>query len=155
MPDRALLFCAAPPLEALDTLGLLQSPFHAVWFPPDARRAKPTPGDRLWVLWRRRAVDPPTLLGTGRIRPGPGGELLWTNRIAPGIRDLARQFGCRGGSNMAFLRLDETRLAPANIALPGLGGIPVGLCEATDAHRALLEAAFRLTERRANRLQGT
>ena len=66
-----------------------------------------------------RRTMPPTLLGTGRLRPTPAGELLWTNRAAPGIGDLARQFGYRGPSNMAFLRLEETRIAPANIGLPG------------------------------------
>jgi hypothetical protein len=153
MSHRALIYCATPPIDALDTLGLLQSPFHAVWYPPDARRLKPSAGDRLWVLWQGAPADPPTLLGTGRLRAAPSGELLWTTRAAPGIRDFARQFGYRGPSNMAFLRLDETRIAPANIALPGLGTVPVGLSEASEPQRELLEAAFRLNDRRANPLQ--
>src|SRR5687768_9682828 len=132
MPDRALIYAATPLSDALNTLGLLQSPFHAVWYPPDARRLKPAAGDRLWVLWQGKPGEPATLLGTGRLRAAPGGNLLWTNRAAPGIRDLARQSGYRGPSNMAFLRLEETRIVPANIALPGLGDVPVGLSEASE-----------------------
>jgi hypothetical protein len=153
MSDRALIYCATPPTDALNTLGLLQSPFHAVWYPPDARRVKPAAGDRLWVLWRSNAADPPTLLGTGRVRPTPAGELLWTNRAAPGIGDFARQFGYRGSSNMAFLRLQETRIAPANIGLRSLGPVSTGLSEASETQRDLLETAFRLNDRRANPLQ--
>jgi len=153
MSDRALIYCATPPTDALNTLGLLQSPFHAVWYPPDVRRLKPAAGDRLWVLWRGKADTPPTLLGTGRLRPTPSRELLWTGRSAPGIGDLARQFGYRGPSNMAFLRLEETRIAPANIGLLGLGDVPVGVSEASEPQRELLEAAFRLNDRRANPLQ--
>lgn len=152
MSDRTLIYCATPPIDALDTLGLLQSPFHAVWYPPDARRFKPAPGDRLWVLWQAKPAGVPTLLGTGRLRATPGGEMLWTNRAAPGIGDLARQFGHRGPSNMAFLRLDQTRIAPANIALPGLGPVPVGVSEASEAQRMLLESVFRLNDRRSNPL---
>jgi hypothetical protein len=155
MSDRALIYCATPPPDVLGALGLLQSPFHAVWYPPDARRLKPAAGDRVWVLWQSKPAGHATLLGTGLLRATPGGELLWTHRAAPGIRDLARQFGCRGPANMAFLRLDETRVAPANIGLPGLGPLPVGLSEASEAQRALLEAAFRLNERRTNPLQAT
>jgi hypothetical protein len=107
------------------------------------------------VLWRPQESAAPTLLGTGRLRASRTGELLWTNRSAPGIRDLARQFGYRGPSNMAFLRLEETRIAPANIALAGLGAMPVGISEAAPAQREILETAFRLDERRANRLQAT
>ncbi len=153
MSDRALIYCATAPTDALNTLGLLQSPFHAVWFPPDARRVKPAAGDRLWVLWRGTAANPPTLLGTGRVRPTPAGELLWTNRAAPGIGDFARQFGYRGSSNMAFLRLQETRIAPANIGLRSLGPVSTGLSEASETQRDLLETAFRLNDRRANPLQ--
>jgi hypothetical protein len=153
MSDRVLIYCASPPTDALNTLGLLQSSFHAVWCPPDARRVKPATGDRLWVLWRGTAADAPTLLGTGRLRPTPAGEILWTNRVAPGIGNLARQFGYRGPSNMAFLRLEETRIAPANIGLPGLGPVPIGVSEASAVQRDLLEAAFRLNDRRANPLQ--
>jgi len=152
---RTLLYCAAPPVDALNTLGLLESPFHAIWYPPDCRHLKPAAGERVWVLWRPGESAAPTLLGTGRLRATRTGELLWTNRSAPGIRDLARQFGYRGASNLAFLRLEETRIAPANIALPGLGAMPVGISEAAPAQRELLEAAFRLDERRANRLQAT
>lgn len=155
MSDRALIYCATPPMDPLNTLGLLQGSFHAVWYPPDARRLKPAAGDRIWVLWQGKPADPPTLLGTGRLRATPAGELLWTNRAVPGIRDLARQFGYRGPSNMAFLRLDETRIAPANVALPGLGPVPVGVSQASESQRELLEAAFRLNDRRANRLQAT
>jgi hypothetical protein len=154
-PARTLLYCAAPPVDALNTLGLLESPFHAIWFPPDCRHLKPAAGERVWVLWRSDLQAAPTLLGTGRLRATRTGELLWTNRSAPGIRDLARQFGYRGPSNMAFLRLEETRIAPANIALPGLGAAPVGISEAAPAQRDVLEAAFRVDERRANRLQAT
>jgi hypothetical protein len=154
-PSRTLLFCAAPPVDALGTLGLLESPILAVWYPPDCRRLKPVAGERLWVVWRADPQAAPTLLGTGHLRPTPAGELLWNNRSAPGIRDLARQFGYRGPSNMAFLRLERTRIAPANIALPGLGALPVGISEAAPAQRELLEAVFRLDERRANRLQAT
>ncbi len=153
MSDRALIYGATPPIGALNTLGLLQSPFHAIWYPPDARRLRPVAGERLWLVWLEKASTPPTLLGTGRVRATPTGEVLWTNRAAPGIGDLARQFGYRGPSNMAFLRLEETRIAPANIGLPGLGTIPSGLSEASGEQRELLEAAFRLNERRANRLQ--
>ena len=153
MSDRVLIFCAAPPHDALDTLGLLQSPFHAVWCPPDARGLRPAAGERLWLVWQASPSAAATLLGTGRLRATPAGDLLWTNRAAPGIRDLARQFGYRGPSNMAFLRLDETRIAPANIGLPGLGPIPLGLSEASEAQRGLLETAFRLNDRRANPLQ--
>jgi hypothetical protein len=153
MSDRTLIYCATPPTDALNTLGLLQSPFHAVWYPRDVRRLKPAAGDRLWVLWRGAPDTAPTLLGTGRLRAAPGGELLWTNRGAPGIGDFARQFGYRGPSNMAFLRLEETRIAPANIGLPGLGPVPVGVSEASELQRELLEAAFRLNERRANPLR--
>jgi hypothetical protein len=153
MSDHVLIYCATPPTDALNTLGLLQSSFHAVWYPPDARRVRPAAGDRLWVLWRRTPADPATLLGTGRLRPTPTGEILWTNRAAPGLGNLARQFGYRGPSNMAFLRVDETRIAPANIGLPGLGPVPTGVSEASEAQRDLLEAAFRLNDRRANPLQ--
>jgi hypothetical protein len=153
MSDRVLIFSAAPPSDALNTLGLLQSPFHAVWCPPDTRRLRPAAGERLWLVWQATPSTAPTLLGTGRLRATPGGELLWTNRAAPGIRDLARQFGYRGPSNMAFLRLDETRIAPANLGLPGLGPVPIGLSEASESQRGLLEAAFRLNERRANPLR--
>jgi len=155
MSDRALIYCATPPIDALNTLGLLQSPFHAVWYPPDARRLRPAAGDRIWVLWQGKPVDPATLLGTGRLRATPGGGVLWTNRAAPGIRDLARQFGHRAPGSMAFLRLEETRIAPANIGLPGLGPVPVGLSPASETQRELLEAAFRLNDRRANPLQAT
>ena len=149
MPDRVLIYCATPPSDALNTLGLLQSSSHAVWYPPDIRRLRPSAGERLWVLWQGKPLDPPTLLGTGRLRATSTGEILWTNRAAPGIRDLARQFGYRGPSNMAFLRLEETRIAPANIGLPGLGPVPTGVSEASETQRELLEAAFRLHDRRA------
>ena len=155
MADRALIYCAAPPVDALNTLGLLQSPFHAIWYPPYGRRLKPAAGERLWLVWQASPAASPTLLGTGRLRATPAGDLLWTQRVAPGLRELARQFGYRGPANMAFLRLEETRLAPANLALPGLGPVPGGISEASAAQRDALERAFRLHERRANRLQAT
>ena len=153
MSDRVLIFCAAPPIDALNTLGLLQSSFHAVWCPPDARGVRPAAGERLWLVWQDSRPAPATLLGTGRLRATPGGEMLWTNRTAPGIGALARQFGYRGPGNMAFLRLEETRIAPANLGLPGLGPLSMGLSEASDAQRRLLETTFRLNDRRANPLQ--
>lgn len=153
--DRALVYCATPPVDALNTLGLLESPFHAIWYPTDCRRLKPAAGERLWVVWRAKPADPPTLLGTGRLRVAPAGDVLWTNRTAPGIGDLARQFGCRGPGNMGFLRLEATRIAPANIALPDLGPLPVGISEASPAQREILERALRLNERRTNPLQAT
>jgi hypothetical protein len=153
MSDRALIYCATAPTDALNTLGLLQSPFHAVWYPPDARRVKPAAGDRLWVLWRSNAADPPTLLGTGRGTIGPQQLTGGGGPHAPGIGDFARQFGYRGSSNMAFLRLQETRIAPANIGLRSLGPVSTGLSEASETQRDLLETAFRLNDRRANPLQ--
>ena len=151
---RTLLYCATPPVDVLNTLGLLESPFHALWYPPNCRRLKPAAGERVWVVWRP-AAGSPTLLGTGRLRATPAGDLLWTNRSAPGIGNLARQFGYRGPGNMGFLRLEETRIAPANLALRGLGDVPVGMSEASAEQRQDLEATFRLNERRTNRLQAT
>ncbi len=153
MPDRALIYCATPPVDVWNTLGLFQSPHHAIWYPPSARGLTPAAGERVWLVWREKPALPPTLLGTGRLRATTTGDLLWTSRSAPGLRDLARQFGFRGPSNMAFLRLEETRIAPASLSLLGLGPVPVGLSEASGQQREVLEAAFRLTDRRANLLQ--
>src|SRR4051794_18760783 len=83
---RALLYCGTPPVSAKNTLALLENPMHAIWFPPGARRTKPSPGDEVWVVWRQAPGAAAMLLGAGRLRASAGGELLWTNRSAPGIR---------------------------------------------------------------------
>ncbi|HEU5169023.1 MAG TPA: hypothetical protein VFU46_00725 [Gemmatimonadales bacterium] len=153
MAERTLIFRGTPPIDPLNALALLESPFHAVWFPPDARLTTPAEGDRVWLVWHDGGPGPALLLGTGRLKAAGDGELRWTNRTAPGIRELARQFGYKGPGNMAFLRLERPRIAPANCTLPGLGTVPPGLSEATEPQRRLLESALPLVDRRSNRLR--
>jgi hypothetical protein len=143
---RAIVYCGTPPVSALNTLGLLESPFHAIWCPPSARRVKLAAGDPVWLVWLEGATSAPQVLGGGRLRATRDGQLLWTNRTAPGIRELAREFGYRGPTNMAFLRLERPRIAPASLSLSGLGRLPSGLSEATEAQHQLLESALPLLE---------
>ena len=141
MPERALIYCGTPPVTADNTQGLLESPMHAIWYPPGARRVKPSPGDSVWLIWREAPGAPAHVLGAGRLRATSEGELLWTNRTAPGIRELAREFGYRGPTNMAFLRLERPHIAPSRLTVPGLEAVPTGMTEASvDQHRSLNEA---------------
>ena len=146
MSGRAIVYCGTPPVSALNTLALLESPFHAIWCPPSARRVKLAAGDLVWLVWREGATSTPQILGGGLLRATHGGQLLWTNRTAPGIRELAREFGYRGPTNMAFLRLEHPRIATTGPSLSSLGPLPGGLSEATEAQRQLLESALRLRE---------
>jgi len=141
VPERALIYCGTPPVSAVNTQGLLESPMHAIWYPPGARRVKPSPGDSVWLIWREAPGAPAVVLGAGKLRATSEGDLLWTNRTAPGIRELAREFGYRGPTNMAFLRLGRPHIAPSNLTVPGLEGVPSGLTEASeDQHRSLNQA---------------
>ncbi len=125
----------------MNTLALLESPMHAIWFPPGARRIKPSPGDDIWLIWRESPGSRAVVLGAGKLRATPDGDLLWTNRSVPGIRELAKEFGYGGPTNMAFLRLERPRIAPSNLSVAGLESVPTGLSEASeDQHRALNEA---------------
>jgi hypothetical protein len=81
------------------------------------------------------------VLGGGKLRATPEGDVLWTNRSAPGIRELAKEFGYGGPTNMAFLRLDRPRIAPSNLTVPGMEDAATGLSEASEEqHRALNQA---------------
>jgi hypothetical protein len=142
---KALIYCGTPPVSDINTLALLESPMHAIWFPPGARRIKPSVGDMVWLVWRERPGVSAVLLGAGRLRATPGGDLLWTNRSAPGIRELAKEFGYSGPTNMAFLRLEHPRIAPANLTVAGLEHIPTGLSEANEDQRRTLLEAFPVT----------
>jgi hypothetical protein len=114
---------------------------HAIWFPPGARRVKPSPGDNVWLIWRETAGSRAVVLGAGKLRATPDGDLLWTNRSAPGIRELAKEFRYGGPTNMAFLRLDHPSIAPSNLAVAGFESVPTGLTEASeDQYRTLSEA---------------
>src|SRR5690349_17690959 len=119
----------------MNTLGLLESPMHAIWYPPRARRTRPAPGDLMWLVWRERPGSPVVVLGGGRLRPTPEGDLLWTNRTAPGIRELAKEYGYGGPTNMAFLRLEHATSVPANLWITCLESVPSGVSEATEAQR--------------------
>lgn len=141
MPERALIYCGTPPVSADNTQGLLESPMHAIWYPPSARRVKPSQGDSVWLIWKEAPGAPPLVLGAGKLRVTAEGELLWTNRTASGISELARELGYRGPTNMAFLRLVRPHIAPSNLTVSGLGAVPSGLSEASeDQHRALNQA---------------
>ena len=142
MAERALIYCGTPPVSALNTVGLLESPLHAIWYPPGARRLQPSEGDKVWLVWKEKADGHAIVLGAGRLRATSDGDVIWTNRTAPGVRELAREFGYRGPTNMAFLRLHRPRLAPANLSVPGLETLPCGLAEATEDQRRLLETAL-------------
>ena len=82
------------------------------------------------------------VLGAGKLRPTPDGDLLWTNRSAPGIRELAKEFGYGGPTNMAFLRLERPKIAPANLTVAGLENVPTGLSEANEDQLRTLRAAL-------------
>jgi hypothetical protein len=140
VPERALIYCGTPPVSAANTQGLLESPMHAIWYPPSARRVKPSQGDTLWLIWKEAPGAPALLLGAGKLRTTSAGDLLWTNRTAPGISELARELGYRGPTNMAFLRLERPHIAPSNLTVSDLGAVPSGLSEASeDQHRALIQ----------------
>jgi hypothetical protein len=85
------------------------------------------------------------VLGAGRLRSTSEGDLLWTNRSAPGIRELAKEFGYGGPTNMAFLRLERPRIAPANLTVAGLENVPTGLSEANEDQSRTLSEAFPVT----------
>jgi hypothetical protein len=141
MAERALIYCGTPPVSAANTQGLLESPMHAIWYPPGARRVKPSHADSVWLIWREAPGAPAHVLGAGKLRASPEGEVLWTNRTAPGIRELAREFGYRGPTNMAFLRLERPHIAPSKLTVSGLETVPSGLTEASeDQHRSLNQA---------------
>ena len=142
---EALVYCGTPPVSAINTLALLESPMHAIWFPPGARRTKPSPGDAVWLVWRERPGVPAMVLGAGKLRATPEGDLLWTNRSAPGIRELAKEFGYGGPTNMAFLRLERPRIAPGNLTVPGLEVVPTGLSEADEDQRRALSEVLPIT----------
>jgi hypothetical protein len=144
VPERAFVYCGTPPVSDTSTLGLLESPMHAIWYPPMARRTNPSPGDLIWLVWRERLGSPAIVLGGGKLRATPEGDLLWTNRTAPGIRELAKEYGYGGPTNMAFLRLEHPRIAPANLRVPGLESVPSGVSEITKAQHRLLDDALPL-----------
>jgi hypothetical protein len=118
---------------------------HAIWFPPGARRTKPSAGDEIWLIWREKPGAVATVLGAGKLRATPEGDLLWTNRSAPGIRQLAKEFGYGGPTNMAFLRLERPRIAPSNLTMRGLEDLPTGLSEASEEQRRTLGEALQAT----------
>ena len=91
--EKALIYCGTPPVTAINPLGLLESPMPAIGFPPGARRTKPSAGDTVWLVWRERSRTPVMVLGAGKLRATPDGDLPWTNRSAPGIRELAKELG--------------------------------------------------------------
>jgi hypothetical protein len=82
------------------------------------------------------------VLGAGKLRATPVGDLLWTNRSAPGIRELAKEFGYGGPTNMGFLRLKHPGIAPSNLVVAGLETVSTGLSEANDEQRRALSEAF-------------
>jgi hypothetical protein len=139
---RALIYCGTPPVSAMNTLALLESPMHAIWFPPGARSTKPSAGDEVWLIWREKPGAAGLVLGGGKLRATPEGEVLWTNRSAPGIRELAKEFGYGGPTNMAFLRLDRPRIAPSNLTVPGMEDAATGLSEASEEQRRALSQAL-------------
>jgi hypothetical protein len=144
LPKRALIYCGTPPVSDTNTLGLLESPMHAIWYPPMARRTKPALGDAVWLVWRERPGALAIVLGAGKLRATPQGDLLWTSRTASGIRELAREFGYGGPTNMAFLRLERPQIAPAHLTVSGLESVPSGLSEATEEQFAALNEALPL-----------
>jgi len=134
-----VIYRGSPPVGAAETQALLTGEFGAVWSPPMYRHAMVSPGDRLWVIWQ---ADGQTayLLGRGRVLFTEDGAAEWTNRTAPGIVKAAQDQGYGGPTNMAFLRLDDIRVAADRPAVLGLEGVPVGLTVAASRNVALLEA---------------
>jgi hypothetical protein len=126
-----LLYCGTDPVGPEETQRLLAGEFRAIWFPPSARKSAAAAGDRLWLLWQGAPGRGPRLLGGGRVDLTPEGKLTWTNRTAPGVRDAARAAGYGGPTNMAFLRLTDVRIDAGAPEIVGLGGVPIGLSEAS------------------------
>jgi len=108
-------YCGSQSAVGLDETAKLLADRHAIWCPPPTRipwALTPTAGSHMWLFWRDGVAL--SLLGGGILRESPrkcyGSNLLWTNRSYPGVRDAAESLGYRGGTGMAFLRLDEVSI---------------------------------------------
>jgi len=126
-----LLYCGSPPVGPDSTAALLEGAFSAIWAPPMGIRTTLAAGDRIWLVWRELRSDPAMLLGTGHVLPTPAGDLAWTNRSAPGIRQAALDLGYSGPANMSFLRLGDVRIVRPFQAVDRLRDLPTGLSAPT------------------------
>src|SRR5579859_2667576 len=96
------IYCGTqPPVNSVGTSELLWR-LSAIWTPPaNMNGMQPAAGERLWLAWRKRgSPGPRLLLGGGRVRISPSGNLSWTEADFRGIRDLARELGYGGPTNM-------------------------------------------------------
>jgi hypothetical protein len=131
MPDY--IYCGSKRhAKAGKTQALLVGEFNAIWYPPMARVSPPpVAGERVWLVWRADDQAGPLLLAGGRIRADREGNVLWTNRTLPRVRQEALALGYTGPLNMAFLRLSN--VVPADKQpVENLGIIRMGLRLATD-----------------------
>jgi hypothetical protein len=135
------IYCGSPPVSRDSTRAMLTGEFHALWAPPMHRHAAPTPGDRVWLIWRDSANGELFILGGGFVEATPEGRIDWTNRTAPGIVGAARASGYGGPTNMAFLRLTRVQV-PADSPTIALGGVRIGLSEAGPEQAAALLMAL-------------
>lgn len=131
MPDY--MYCGTGThVNATNTQALLVGQYNAIWYPPMARvNPPPVAGERVWLVWRAEDRAVPLLLGGGRIVVTNEGNVLWTNRTLPRVRQEAIAMGYGGPLNMVFLRLNNVAAALQQ-PVENLGIVRKGLRVATD-----------------------
>jgi hypothetical protein len=146
------IYCGTePPAGAASTQSLLRT-HQAIWCSPPGLRAwpgTPSPGDRVWLLWRDTSKPGFMLLGGGVLLKAPRDlyqtNLLWTDPDAPGLRAEAERQGYGGGTGMSFLRLSGVAVTSTPFPIiEGLGEVASGLNVATSKQVALLDAKLEI-----------
>ncbi|MDO8676978.1 MAG: DUF3825 domain-containing protein [Acidobacteriota bacterium] len=146
------VYCGSePPAGAASTQSLLHT-HQAIWCSPPGLRAwpdTPSPGDRLWLVWRDPNQHRFLLLGGGVLLKAPRDlyqtNLLWTDPDAPGLRAEAERQGYGGGTGMSFLRLSKVVVTAAPFSVvDGLGEVANGLNVTRSKQSALLEDTLQI-----------
>ena len=126
---QVLIYCGTDAkVDEKNTQSLFAGEFNAIWYPTlyQPQAITPRVGDMIWLIWRKSNGDAPLILGYGFLIETPEGNLKWTHRTCPGVRDQARQLGYDGPDSMTFLRAARVRCF-SGFPQCDLGVIRVGL----------------------------